>query len=202
MPPRFLHPFLPYRSLFVPILVFCAIAVPCWLAYRLYRHRSRGQRLSFGRELLLLIFVLYLSGLAAVTLLPNRGSRARVEATEGIKLRPDPAALMCASERLTGGVAARGFCMRNARGNFLLFLPLGLLLPLIWRRLRLRHGIGIALALSVGIEIMQYVSRALGSRRLADVNDVILNVLGACLGLAIVALLRWRPGRSPVTQRA
>ena len=84
----------------------------------------------------------------------------------------------------------------------MLFFPLGILLPLVWSRLRFRNGIAIAIALSVSIELLQYASRVLGSKRLADVNDVILNVLGACVGLVLVALLRWRPGRRPAVQRA
>jgi hypothetical protein len=76
----------------------------------------------------------------------------------------------------------------------MLFFPLGILLPLVWPRLRVRRAVGIALALSVGIELLQLLSSAWGSYRAADVNDVILNVFGACLGLAVVTLLRWRPG--------
>ena len=79
MLPRFLYPFLPYRSFIVPILVLSAIVVPCWVAYRLYRRRTAGHRVSFHREILLLIVVLYLSGLAAVTLEPSRPSRAVAE---------------------------------------------------------------------------------------------------------------------------
>lgn len=202
MPPRFLHPFLPYRSFLGPILVLCAMVVPCWLVYRLYRARSRGHSLSFGRELLLLTFVLYLSGLAAVTLIPSRSSRAPVEATEGFKLRPDLSSLTCPAATPSTGAAAGRFCMRNAAGNLVLFIPLGLLIPLVWRRLRFRDGVLIAIAFSVGIELLQYLSRMVGSKRLADVNDVILNVLGACLGLALVAVMRWRPGRRQAVQRA
>ena len=198
---QLLYPFLPYRSFLTPILVLSAIVVPCWLAFRLYHLRTRRLPLSFLREILLLIFVLYLSGLAAVTLIPTRGSRAPVEATEGFKLRPDPASLTCSSASLPRGSTARAFCVRNARGNFLLFLPLGILLPLVWRRLPFRSGMSIAIALSVGIELLQYLSRAWGSKRLADVNDVILNVVGACLGLALVALLRLRPGMRPAVPR-
>jgi glycopeptide antibiotics resistance protein len=50
----------------------------------------------------------------------------------------------------------------------------------------------IAIALSVGIELLQYLSRAWGSYRLADVNDVILNGVGACAGLMAASLLRLR----------
>lgn len=202
MPPRFLHPFLPYRSFLVPILVLCAIVVPCWLIFRLYRARSSGRRLALGRELLLLIFVLYLSGLAAVTLIPSRSSRAQVEATDGFKLRPDLTSLTCPSATPSTGSTSGRFCMRNAAGNLALFIPLGFLIPLVWRRLRFRDGIMIAVAFSIGIELLQYLSRMVGSKRLADVNDVILNVIGAALGLALVTLLRWRPGARPAVRRA
>jgi glycopeptide antibiotics resistance protein len=193
---------LPYRSIVVPFLVVTAIAVPCWLAFRLYRRRTPEHRLTFARELLLLIVVVYLSGLAAATLEPNRPSREVADAMSGIELRPDLASLTCSSASLPRGSTARAFCVRNARGNVALFFPLGILLPLVWRRLRFWKGIQIAAALSVGIELLQYVSRAWGSYRLADVNDVILNVAGAALGLSLVFLLRWRPASRPTVARA
>jgi glycopeptide antibiotics resistance protein len=201
MIPRIFHPFLPYRSLFLPILQLCAIVVPCWLAFRLYRARNSGQRLSFSREILLLIFVAYLAGLAAVTLGPNRPSRRVAEAMVGVDLRPSLASLTCSAGSLPRGSADRGFCVRNARGNAVLFFPLGILLPLVWRRLRFWRGLQIALALSIGIEIVQVLSRAWGSYRSADVNDVILNVLGAGLGLGLVSLLRLRQGTRSAVQR-
>jgi glycopeptide antibiotics resistance protein len=202
MIPEFLFPFLVYRSFAFPILVLSAIAVPCWLVFRLYRRRTPRHRLPLHREILLLTVVLYLSGLAAVTLTPSRSSRARVEATEGIELHPDLASLTCASAILPRGSTAQAFCVRNARGNVLLFVPFGILLPLVWRRLRFWSGIQIAIAASCSIELVQYLSRAWGSKRLADVNDVVLNVLGASLGLALVFLLRWRRNTRPETSRA
>ena len=197
-----LYPFLPYRSMLVPILVMSAIAVPCWLIVRLYRVRTSGQPMSFPRELLLLVFVVYLSGLAAVTLEPNHPSRAVAETMVPVELQPDLASLTCSSALLPPGSTAQGFCVRNARGNLLLFIPLGILLPLIWRRLRFWKGLQIAIAVSCSIELLQYVSRTWGSYRTADVNDFILNVLGAGLGLGLVTLLRLRQSTRPTTQRA
>jgi glycopeptide antibiotics resistance protein len=201
MIPRFLFPFLPYRSLFFPFLVLSAITVPCWLVFRLYRLRTPGHRLSFHREILLLIFVVYLSGLAAATLLPNHNSRLAAEAAVGIDLHPNLASLTCSSASLPSGSTAQSFCVRNARGNVLLFIPLGILIPLVWRRLRFWRGIQIAIALSSSIELVQYLSRT-WINRTADVNDVILNVLGASLGLALVFLLRLRRGIRPAAPRA
>ena len=70
-----IYPFLPYRSFAVPILILSSIVVPCWLVFRLYRHRTHRHAVSLQREILLLTFVVYLSGLAAATLTPNRSSR-------------------------------------------------------------------------------------------------------------------------------
>jgi glycopeptide antibiotics resistance protein len=194
--------FLPYRSLAVPFLVLSAIAVPCWLVFRLYRRRTPGHRLSFHREILLLTVVVYLVGLAAATLTPNRSSRLRAEGRGGIELQPNLASLTCSSAILPSGSTAQAFCVHNARGNVMLFFPLGILIPLAWRHLRFWRGIQIAIALSISIELLQYLSSAWGSYRAADVNDVILNVLGACLGLALVFLLRLRRGTRPAVPRA
>jgi glycopeptide antibiotics resistance protein len=202
MPPRFLYPFLPYRSFIVPILVLSAVTIPCWLLFRLYRVRTSARRVSWPREILLLIFVAYLSGLAAVTLVPNRPSREVAESALAIQLRPNPAALTCSSARMREGSTAQGFCRHNATGNLLLFIPLGFLIPLVWERLRFAQGLLIALGVSIGIELLQYLSRTFGSMRTADVNDVILNVVGAGLGLVVGMLLRWRPGTRAEVRRA
>ena len=197
-----IYPFLPYRSFAVPILILSSIVVPCWLVFRLYRHRTRRHAVSLQREILLLTFVVYLSGLAAATLTPNRSSRLLAAGTGGIELHPNVASLTCSSANLPRGSTAQAFCVHNARGNVMLFFPLGILIPLVWRHLRFWRGMGIAIALSCSIELAQYFSSAWGSYRAADVNDVILNVLGAGLGLAIMSLLRLGYGARPAVARA
>ena len=185
-----IYPFLVYRSVLYPTLILSLIVVPCWLVFRLYRVRASGHHPSFGREVLLLTFIVYLCGLAAATLNPNDRPRMRTPAMPAVELRPNLATLACSSPTLQSGSNARFFCMYNAKGNVLLFFPLGILIPLIWRRLRFWNVILIAIAVSLSIEVLQYVSRAWGSYRLADINDVILNTFGACLGLAVVSVLR------------
>src|SRR5688500_15914565 len=134
--PRIFHPFLAYRSVLVPFFVVSAIAVPCWLLFRFVRRRRAANRPSVYREILLLIVVLYLSGLAAATLAPNHNPRLKAEPMAGIELRPDLASLTCSSAKLPDGSKAGHFCGYNAKGNILLFFPLGLLIPLVWPRLR------------------------------------------------------------------
>ncbi|MDO4271236.1 MAG: VanZ family protein [Eubacteriales bacterium] len=72
----------------------------------------------------------------------------------------------------------------NLAGNVLLFLPLGLLLPLFWRYFqRAGRTVLCGLALSVSIELIQLVSGGVTS-----VDDVLLNTLGAALGFALAKL--------------
>ena len=191
-----------YRQVGLPFLILSVIALPCWLVFRLYRLRTPGHPLSARREILLLTVVVYFLCVATLTITPNRGSRSRVETTMGIELQPNLASLTCSSTILPGAPNARMFCVQNAAGNVLLFFPLGILLPLVWRHLRFWRGIQIAVAFSISIELAQYLSSAWGSYRSADVNDVILNVSGAGLGLVLVYLLRLRHGTGSAVPRA
>ena len=200
--PRLLYPFLVYRSFFFPFFVLSLIVVPCWLVFRLYRPRSPVHPLSLRRETLLLTFVLYVCGLASATLSPNHPSRVHAETAVGIEVHPNLASLTCSSAIMAKGSNDRFFCLYNAKGNVFLFFPLGILLPLVWRRLHFWSGLGIATALSISIELLQYFSRAWGSYRTADINDVVLNVVGAGVGLGAVFLLRLGRGTRRRVRRA
>jgi glycopeptide antibiotics resistance protein len=179
--------FLPYRSLIDPFLVVTSVAVPCWLIVRLARRRNPANRLPVSRETFLLVVVVYLAGVAAATLAPNESPLAK---REGVVLRPRLASLTCVSSRLRVGSTPRGFCQHNARGNVLLFVPLGILLALGWSNLWFWQGVLIASALSAGIELTQYLTSG-WTHRTPDVNDVILNTIGAAGGLSVVVIPRF-----------
>lgn len=188
-----LYPLLPYRSFLGPIAVAWAVVLPVWLGVRWMRRRQAASRVTAARELLLLVFALYLAALAAVTLSPNDSARLREAGTGGIDLQLSAASLTCTGPTVPDGSRAQGFCMHNARGNVALFVPFGFLVPLIWPSVRLRRGVLLALLLSCGIEVTQYVSSAWGSYRAADVNDVVLNVVGATIGLLLARVVRLLP---------
>ena len=88
----------------------------------------------------------------------------------------------------------------NFLGNIVAFLPLGALLPMVRQsRTRLRDVALIAAGFSMAIETMQY----LFARRNADVDDVLLNTLGALFGyglLRAIERLSTIQGRAEVAQ--
>lgn len=73
----------------------------------------------------------------------------------------------------------------NLLGNVLIFFPLGLALPLLWKKMdRPRAILVFFLALSGIVEFIQYfVGRSV------DVDDIILNVLGGLLGFLAYRVL-------------
>ncbi len=74
--------------------------------------------------------------------------------------------------------------------NVIMTIPLGILAPLIFRLTSAREAARFGLAVSLTIEVLQFGGNAMfSSGRLADVNDLIANTLGAVLGWLLLATL-------------
>lgn len=68
--------------------------------------------------------------------------------------------------------------------NILLFVPLGALLPLLWKHCSMWQTVGTGFMLSLLIELSQ-----LFNYRATDVDDLLMNTLGTLLGYAVYALI-------------
>jgi glycopeptide antibiotics resistance protein len=85
---------------------------------------------------------------------------------------------------------------RQIVGNVLLLLPLGYLVPTVWKVRSIRRLMLIALIVSLGIELTQFaVSRAIGyTYKIFDIDDILLNTLGGIIGygayLALIPVVR------------
>ena len=113
-----------------------------------------------------------------------------------LPVRPDDAGFFWASVNLVPAHTVVGI-IRDFPGlvilqlldNVVMFVPLGFFLPLLSTRCRrFTMTAAVGLSVSAGIELVQLAMLlTLISRRSFDVDDVILNVTGACLGY-----LLWR----------
>lgn len=93
---------------------------------------------------------------------------------------------------ITNGVRAY---LINSGLNVLLFVPLGFILPLLWKEFRSRRVLCFTgFLLSLGIELAQLLNS-----RISDVDDLIMNTLGAWLGYALLMLLS-RSGKKLLIQ--
>lgn len=83
----------------------------------------------------------------------------------------------------------------NLAGNLLIFVPLGLYLPMLFQRMRrFASACLVIVAISVLLEVLQYL---LGTGS-TDVDDLLLNTLGGICGYGLFSLIA-RPATSPGT---
>ncbi len=177
-----------FNQLFKSFIFSALVALPFWVAFRIRAHAARKrmrERTTAGREILLTVFFLYLVFLAALTVVPIPMSRFRPRGTDDLNLVPVLNSLKCFSPSV-GRRNVLLFCLQNMAGNIFLFLPLGIFLPAFFHKFdSLARVLLVAFALSASIEAVQFISRLIGSFRTVDVDDVLLNTLGAAAGFLI-----------------
>ena len=76
-------------------------------------------------------------------------------------------------------------------GNLIMLLPLGIYLPLLYRRLNnFAWFLLVSLVVAIAIEFLQLATKF----RSADVDDVILNTSGAVAGFILYKVTKWLKG--------
>ncbi len=135
--------------------------------------------------------IIYVAVLLGLTLLPLFG----LDREDPIIVQLTP--FQTIRTALHDGIRSRDFFLLI--GNIVMFMPLGVLVPVLRGRPGWLPVFGWALLLSGGIELTQLaISLLLGfGYRTANVDDVITNVAGALLGYAVfVAYQAWRRRQS------
>lgn len=142
------------------------------------------------RNLIRCTFAVYLIVVAALTIMPTRLGRLQSPHSDHVNLIPFEYSFKCLLLAPRRPPDLMTFCLRNTIGNIVLFVPLGILLPLLATRFRSITKVILAAAcLSLSIETIQFVLRFIGSPRAVDIDDVLLNTLGACLGFAVYRMV-------------
>ena len=87
--------------------------------------------------------------------------------------------------------------------NILLFVPLGMLLPLVTGVRTVRRAAAVGLLVSVAIEAVQLAGvLVVGTGRIADVDDLVGNALGTAIGWTACVLLMQLPPLGRLAARA
>jgi glycopeptide antibiotics resistance protein len=141
------------------------------------------------------LLTLYLGWLAAAALfpLPVAAEARAAAAAGGERLSVQLVPLRGIGDLLAS--STRTAIVWLVGGNVLVFVPFGLLAPVVWRRARTWGGVVLAgLVLSLGIETVQLgVSLLVGyAYRVTELDDVLLNVAGVLLGFGLFVLARPR----------
>ncbi|MDM7991326.1 VanZ family protein [Arthrobacter sp. zg-Y877] len=156
-----------YEITALPVVVPLAVMVFAILLWRLHR---RGE-LTLPRVVVSAVMCVYGAGVVGNTVLPIHIGGPTYDEPWWIHLNLVP--LVHAE-------------LGDMVMNVLVFIPLGILLPLISR---IRSAVGVLLVgflVSLTMEVLQFVNAVLaGGGHIADVNDLLANTVGAPLGYGL-----------------
>jgi glycopeptide antibiotics resistance protein len=169
------------------ILLGLAVVVPlvAWM--------NRRDRISRWLSLVRLAFAVYLVVLVGLLFTPfpfPPWTRLPEESLDDYRPWPFPWVNIVPFETI-GGALRYGLDWQPGRvlvGNVLAFVPFGVFLPLLWPgRRSLISVVTAGVAISLALEAVQLgLSLLIGAPyRVADVDDVIINVLGVALGYGL-----------------
>lgn len=184
-------------AVFAGFVLAGLLAVP----YIAASYRRRGE-LGLWRVLLVFGFLVYAMSLWTYTLLPIPETTACAGHASGhLQLRPFQFVADIRREQTGAGLRAflRNPAAQQAVFNLALFVPLGMFVRHLFRR-------GFAATVAIGFAVSLFIE---GTQltgvwflfecpyRLADVDDLLTNTLGAAIGFGLAPLLRLLPGNEP-----
>ena len=145
------------------------------------------------RKLDIVLFCLY-SGLMLYLLFHRAGGIEGMDYWKQIqaKLNLEPFHTIRLFLKVLGSPAYNAAAVINLGGNVFLFIPLGFFLPRIFPSLqKFRHTILVTFLIITAVELTQLFT-LLGT---CDIDDLILNVIGAAIGYGIFILQAKKPAQ-------
>lgn len=167
--------------------------IPIWMIVRIiliYLSKKSRSKLFWGREISLSIFFIYILCVLSVTLFPlliqftNKSNEISINLIPIVDTAKEVA-------NITSDASMHNFMIKfwikNIFGNILLLFPLGIMLPMLWKKFNsLSKTILFAFCLSLSIETLQLLSGYIGNvGRAFDIDDILLNTIGAFIGFIV-----------------
>ncbi len=178
---------LAYLIRMVPAAILALAVYGISWPVRRSRLRRLGRTTTALHEGVLAVFMMFLAGLLWLTVLPKiTWAEGRLlfqeEGIGEINLRPF---VIFRQSRILARQGVKSYFLINFWGNILMFVPIGLFPPLLWRKGRWWKSVLCGFFLSLTIELCQIpISRG------TDIDDLWLNTLGAAVGYVLYALTR------------
>ncbi len=157
------------------LIVFLIYRISCYLKKR---------KFNIYQEIGVWILFFYLVVVASVTLFKHGVFEFPIQ-VDTLKWRINLIPLVETIKMLTDGWVV-GYSWYQVLANILVFIPLGFLLPILFKQFR--QGLTVLLAGITGsllIEIFQILT----PRNIVDIDDIIFNTIGALLGYMVYLIL-------------
>jgi len=177
---------------FLNMLPYMLISLPFILIWRYLRLRQLQKRNLLSpkhREILMVLFVMFLVGLVSqtvlseITLTANGFEIVRHVGGGGLNLKLFDVFRLVRIETIERGKI--NFFLINIIGNIAVFMPIGFFACLLWKKPSFWKALLFGLLTSLIIELAQYPLE-----RGTDIDDLWLNTLGALLGWVVYIAIR------------
>ena len=167
---------------------YMLISVPFYIVIRFIILKKNKTAKNWLREIVLLIFVMYCVGVASQTFIPKIefGNTKLFLVNQNVfgEINLIPGKVLVDSYYEVIYNYNYLYFIVNVIGNIILFVPIGFLIPTLWKNVSMKHILIIALSSSLCIELLQ-----LPQARGTDIDDLWLNVIGAFIGYWVYFLL-------------
>ena len=173
-------------SYIVKMSPYMLIAIPIYLIFRIIFLKTKKIGINWYHEAALLVFVVFIVGLASQTVIPQleineNGISIIQNRVHKTNLIPFKVLSETYTEVFVNGYV--NYFIINFLGNIVMFAPFGLFIPLLWRA-SYKTAVLTGFCSSLFIETCQlFLARG------TDVDDLLLNTLGAFVGVLIYKLL-------------
>ncbi len=176
-----------FSLFFSPILYVLKLVIPAWfiirtlrVLYLSYNHHA----VDIKKEGLLFLLTVYASSAMAVTIAPASISGFNDPGSLRLNLVPIVnTAIYYINASHDHDDYAKLHALENIIGNLILLIPLGILLPCIFRSARsLTSVLTSCVVFSFSIELIQFFLRQIGTFRTVDIDDLIMNTIGGMVG--------------------
>ncbi len=167
---------------------YMVLILPVIIVIRIFQIIKSKKKTRISRELGITIFFMFLTGLFSQTILPAvsvQGGGIQLINGDHQAINLEPFRVLTETYNAIKYLDLWQPFLINFVGNIVMFIPIGFLLPLLWKKFeRAWRTVGIGFLLSLIIEILQ-----LPQMRSSDVDDLWLNTLGACIGYVLYKFL-------------
>ena len=166
-----------FLSYIITMVTYIVFAIPIYVAIR-YNRYVKTRTFDKKKEILLFIFVMFMVGLASLTIMPKFDSKGDLIVSKNrLNLIPFKIFYDTIIELSKGNIY---YLLISFLGNIVMFIPIGFFVKKIYN-LDTKKIVKIGFLISLTIEIIQIFTG-----RQTDIDDLILNTFGVYLGTLIV----------------
>lgn len=174
----------------VPITIIVGIV---YVIYRIIKINKNELSVNYFYEIVKFVFVCYLTGLINLVLVPSNlwshfwfYIKTGYPTGDSLGLFSGSFNFVPSLKYLIKSELAIGTWVRDMLiGNMLMFIPMGILLPLVFKKINKKNIFIISILIPLSIEILQPIVG-----RSFDIDDIIMNFIGIIIGYLAVVIFR------------